>query len=123
MTLSKIAKKMIYSIGIISVAALVLGFIYYRSMEFVPFLIGIILGSTTSILKVILLERTVNASMKMDKKDAGKYVSLQHLIRLFISGAVLLIGALVDSVNLWGVVVGILSYQLAAYSTKSVMNG
>lgn len=119
MTLSNIAKRMILTISIVSVGAIIASFIYYRSLAFLPFMIGVVLGSLTSIGKVILLERTVNASLSMDKKDVGKYVSLQHLIRLFLSGAVLLLGALIDGISLWGVAVGILAYQIGAYSTKA----
>ena len=115
MRLTDLAKNMIRSILIIAVVFTVGVAIYYRSLEFLPFMLGVIIGSAVSIYKVILLERAVDKALDMEKKRAGNYVSLQHLLRLLLSGIALLLGALVPQINLWGVVVGILSFQLALY--------
>lgn len=118
--LSAIAQKMIRTIIGIALIASVAAFLYYRSRAVLPFLTGVLLGSLTSILKVILLERAVDKAMTMEKKQAGNYVSLQHILRLFVSGLVLFLGAVVPAISLWGVVTGILAYQIGVYSSRSV---
>ena len=51
----------------------------------------------------------------MDQVKAGIYVSMQHVLRLLLSGIALLLGAVVEQISLWGVVAGILAFQLAVY--------
>ncbi len=118
MKISSIAKKMIYIILIIAFVSILASVIYYRSLGFIPFFIGVLLGSTVSIFKVLLLEHTVDKALTMEQKRAGVYVSLQHLLRLLASGIVLAVGAIVEQIDLWGVVIGILAYQLAVYGCK-----
>lgn len=128
MKISDLAKRMILTILIIALICVVVSAIYYRSLEFIPFLLGTLLGTAVSIIKVFLLERTVNKALEMEKKKAGAYVSVHHLLRLLLSGAALLAGALVPQVSLWGVVAGVFAYQIAVYgvrfqSTKSKTGG
>lgn len=118
MKISNLAKKMIITILIISVICVLGSVIYYRSLKFLPFLFGVILGSTMSIVKVFILERVIDKALAMEQKTAGKYVSLQHLLRLFLSGIVLFLGAVVPQISLWGVAAGILSFQVATYNVK-----
>lgn len=120
MKLSKVAQRMVQTILILSVIVLLISLLFRSYIEFVPLLLGLTLGSGTSILKVILLDKAVDKSLTMDKKKATNYVSLQHMLRLFLTAVVLFVGAVVDGINLWGVVIGVLAYQLAAYSTKSL---
>lgn len=118
MQLTDLAKNMIRSILIIAVIFTVGVAIYYRSLDFLPFMLGVVLGSAVSIYKVILLESAIDKALDMEKKRAGNYVSLQHLLRLLLSGVALVLGALVPWISLWGVVVGILAFQLALYTIK-----
>ena len=115
MKVSPLAKRMI--ITIVGIAALfgVASFVYYRSLAFLPFLLGALLGTGVSIWKVFVLERAVDRALGMDKKKAGNYVSLQQLFRLFVTGVVLFTGAVVPQVSLWGVAAGIIAFQLALY--------
>lgn len=122
MKLSDLAKRMIITIFIIAIISTLGSVIYHRSLDFLPFLIGATLGSAVSISKVILLEHAVNKALKMDKKTAGNYVTLQHILRLLLSGAAFLLGALVPQISLWGVVSGILAFQVAVYSVRSTVN-
>ena len=119
MKVSELPRRVIIVILIVALVALAASVIYYRSTEFLPFMYGLLIGTATSVLKVLLLERAVNKTLSMDKKKVGGYVSLQHLLRLGISGAALAIGALVDGSNLWGVVAGVLAYQLAWYIARA----
>ncbi|BAM47816.1 ATP synthase subunit I [Amphibacillus xylanus] len=119
MKLSSLAKKMIITIIIISIISTLGSVIYHRSLDFLPFLFGAALGSAVSIAKVFLLESAVNKALKMEKKTAGNYVTIQHVLRLLLSGVVLFLGAVVPQISLWGVAVGIISFQIAVYTIRS----
>lgn len=118
MKISDLAKQMITTILIISLVCVLISIIYYRSFGFLPFLFGAVLGCVVSIAKVFILERAVDKALNMEQKAAGAYVSLQHLLRLFLSGIVLFIGAVVPQISIWGVAAGILSFQAAVYRIK-----
>lgn len=118
MKLSDLAKRMIFTIVVIALICILGSAIYYRSLNFLPFMIGVILGSVVSIIKVFLLERAVDAALSMEQKRAGSYVGIQHMLRLLLSGVVLVLGAVVPQISLWGVVAGIFAFQLAIYNVK-----
>ncbi len=118
MKLSDLAKKIIVAIIIISLICVLISLFYYRSASSLPFVFGVALGAAASITKVFLLERAIDRALKMEQKQAGLYVSAQHILRLLITGVVLLIGALVPAVSIWGVVAGVFSYQIAIYGVK-----
>ncbi len=118
MKFSKISKRMAISILILALVFIAGSVIYYRSLKFLPFLYGILIGSAFSILKVFLLEYAVDQALKMDKKQAGNFVSFQYFIRLALTGVVLYIGAVVPWINLWGVVAGVLSFQVALFAVR-----
>lgn len=122
MKLSKLAKRMIFTIIVISLLCVLVSVVYYRSLDFLPFLLGVFLGSAVSISKVFLLEHAVDKALTMEEKHAGSYVSIQHILRLLLSGVVLFLGAVVPQISLWGVVAGILSFQLAIYNVKFTSN-
>lgn len=118
MKLSYLAKRMVYTILIIAVLTIVISAIYYRSLAFLPFMLGVILGSAVSVSKVFLLEHAVDKALGMEQKHAGNYIGLQHLLRLGLSAVALVIGALVPQISLWGVATGILAFQLATYNAR-----
>ncbi|XJS11294.1 ATP synthase subunit I [Aerococcaceae bacterium WGS1372] len=115
MNYSEEAKGMIQTILIVGAIGILLSFIYYRSLEFLPFLWGVILGTLVSVVKVIMLDKSVDKALTMSSKRASSYVALQQLLRLAISAIALYLGATMDGISLWGVVLGILSFQAAIY--------
>lgn len=116
MRLSDIAKRMVRVVLVIALLCVIASIIYYRSLEFLPFLFGIILGSVVSIVKIRLIDNTVDKAMEMEKKKASKYLALQNTLRLLLSGIVLVIGALAPQVSIWGVAAGIFAFPLATYT-------
>lgn len=115
MNFSKEAKGMIQTILMIGGVGILISFLYYRSLVSLPFVWGTLIGSFVSVVKVIMLDRTVDKSLTMAAKQASNYVAVQQLIRLVISAIALYVGATVEGISLWGVVVGILSFQAAIY--------
>lgn len=118
MKISDLAKRMIFTILIIALICVIGSLIYHRSLDFLPFLLGILLGSATSIIKVFLLERTVDNALSMKKESVGNYVGFHHILRLLLTGLVLFLGAVVPQISLWGVAAGILAFQLAVYNLR-----
>src|SRR5699024_12361768 len=122
LNLTYIAKRMIYSIMIIALIGIVGSVLFYRSLEFLPFLWGVILGSLTSIVEVVLLDKAVDKALSMDNKKAKNYVGLQHILRLCLSVVVLVVGAVVPQLNLWVVALGIVAVVLSVYTVRDVVN-
>lgn len=118
MQLADLSKKMIVTICILAPIFMVASVLYYRSLSCLPFVLGVLLGTLASVAKVLLLERAVNRAVNMEKKAAAGYITLQHMLRLFLTGAVLVLAALVPAINLWGAAAGILTYQVAVYLIK-----
>lgn len=118
MKLSEIAKRMIFTIGLLTLIFIAAAAVYYRSLDCLPFVWGTLLGALVSAAKVVLLERAVDRALGMDKDRAGNYVRLQHLLRLALSGAVLVLAALAPHLSLWGAAAGILSFQISLYFLK-----
>ena len=118
MKLSDLAKKLIISVLVITFICILIAAIYYRSLAVLPFLYGGILGCLASIFKIILLERAVNKAVEMQTNRAGAYIGLQNFLRFAITAIALLAGALVPQISLWGVLAGIMAYQIAVYALR-----
>ena len=115
MKLSEVAKRMILAILVIGLLCIAGSIIYYRSLGFLPFLFGVLLGIAVSILKVFLLERVVQKISSLDKQQAKNHVIAQQMGSLALTAVVLVIGALVSQISLWGAAAGILAFHPAIY--------
>lgn len=121
MKLSKTAKSLIINIVIY---ALVLNIGYIVLKDFfsyqynVTFIYGIVLGSLFSIIKVVLLEQTINKAVTFDEKSAQGYMRSMYTLRYFLTGGVLLLSATNSSIDLFGTIFGIISLQFAVYLNK-----
>lgn len=127
MNLSLPSRKIILLIGISTLAFIVIGTVFYRSLEALYFAFGVILTSSLNVFKVILLERTVKKVADMEQPDVGKnYVRFQYLLRYFLTGMVLLVAGLVSVyvkppfINIWGAVAGIFTLQIAVVIVRSM---
>jgi len=126
--MTDLKKKMIVTIGILFVVFVVGGIIYYAInsavIDSLPFIGGALLGAAVSVGKVIMLAYVVDKSLTKDEKAAGNYIRLNHLLRLALTGAALLLAGLAvrfldwDASILWGTAAGVLSYQAAVYTLK-----
>ncbi|NLK39802.1 MAG: hypothetical protein GX303_06130 [Clostridiales bacterium] len=121
MKMYEITKKMIVAIGVLSLLIIGGGVIYYRSVDCLPFIVGTLLGSGVSVLKVKLLADGVDKSLKMEAKAAANYIRLQHFLRLLLVGVVLLLAALVPWISLWGAAAGVFTFQISLYFLKFSM--
>jgi hypothetical protein len=113
--LSELAKQTIAAILVIAFTFLLGSLLYYRSLDFIPYMIGLVLGSVVSVVKVMLVERAVEKALRMDQQRVGGYVGGQYLLRMLLTAVVLIIGALVSWISLWGVAAGVIAFQLGIY--------
>jgi hypothetical protein len=120
MGLSGISKRMILIISALSAAFIIAGILYFRSfsLAYLTFAGGVIWGSALNALKVIMLDRTVKKAVSMPAERAGRYVGVQHLLRLLLTGLALVLAALAPQNAIWGAAAGVITYHFAAYALK-----
>ena len=118
MRVSALAKRMIITICISLPVLVAASAVYYRSFSFLPFALGALLGAATNVLKIILLDRAVEKLVDMEEEKAKNYVRIQHFLRYILTGAVLVLAAVVPFISIWGAAAGILTYQVALFSMK-----
>lgn len=106
---------MITAVLVTAFTFLVSSVLYYRSMAFLPFMLGLALGSAVSIAKVILVDRAVDKALSMDRSRAGTYVGAQYLLRMLLTAAALIISAVVPWMSIWGAAAGVLAFQIGIY--------
>lgn len=105
MKLSDTLKQIILTT--IALFFIVAGFGAFISKDIKSFLIGLLFGTIFSILKMILLEKTLNKAMDMTGQKAINYTRLHYTLRYFLTFVVLLVAVYRDF-NLYGVVIGII---------------
>lgn len=79
------------------------------------FTMGLLFGLIFSILKLKLMQNTIEKAVRMPEGKAQKYMNGQYMIRYILTGIVLVVAALEPSVNLLGVFLGLVSMKVAAY--------
>ena len=118
MKLSELSKRVILAVCILCAIVILASVIYYRSFEFLAFALGAFLTCGLNVVKIIMLERTVDKAIEMEAAHAKNYITAQYLFRLAITAVVLVAAALAPFINIWGAAAGILTYQPAVYSVK-----
>jgi len=121
--LSDIAKRMMAVMGVMLLLLVAGSAVYYRSLDFLPFALGALLGVLLNIVKVILLDRTVSKVLDNEKMNAGNYVRFQHFFRFFLTGLVFLLAAFVPFINIFGTAAGVLTLQAALFFARRATNG
>ena len=119
MNLSLLAKKMIFVILVLSLVLIAGGVAFYRSLSALPFALGVVLSAALNILKVVMLERTVQKVVGLQDEQTGKNIVGFHLLlRFLLTAAVLLVAALTPFINLLGAAAGVLTLHIAVFCMK-----
>ena len=119
--LSEIPRKMIATLMVILFILILGSFIYYRSTAAISFVLGSVLGIGSSIARVILIERSVNRIVAMDPKATASYIQLQYLLRMAVTAIALGTAVIFPTISLWGVMAGVLSFQVATYFVNTFL--
>ena len=86
----KPSRLMMKMVAIAALIIIIIGLIYYRSLAVIPFAFGVIATSALNVLKLRMLERTVQKVIYMEDQETGKnMLRLQYLLRYFLTGVVL----------------------------------
>ncbi len=112
MKLSQTNIKLILVVLALSLLISGISIVFYNNINFCG---GIAFGALFTILKLILTERSIEHSFKYDTKGADSYMKAQYALRYFITGGVLIAAALIDEINLYGAIIGVLLAQPSAY--------
>ncbi|MDL2248246.1 ATP synthase subunit I [Tyzzerella sp. OttesenSCG-928-J15] len=124
--LSPTAKEMIKTIAIACVAEIVIGLVLLFALDKSNYalghILGILLGSLASAVKIIHLERSIDKSLdKGEKKLASNYYKMQYFVRTFFTLIVFAIGAVFHPrINIISVVIGVFNMNISAYAYKFI---
>ena len=120
--MSALVKRMILVIIICVVIITIVGAVLaiMGKTAFLPVLFGALFGAAISIVKILMIERTVNKAADMDTESVGNYIRVQHLFRFVITGALFVVAVFVPFVNTYSAAAGILSFQAATLSMRQV---
>ena len=95
---TKASKLMTRMIMVAALIIIIAGVIYYRSLAALPFALGVIIISGLNIIKVRMLEKTVQKVVNMDNQESGKnLVRFQYLLRYMLTGVVLVAIGLISN--------------------------
>ena len=127
MGLSKLSKKMIQMVGVAALIFMLAGAVFYRSLAALPFALGVSIPAALNMLKIYMLDCTVNKVIDMDDPNTGKnYVRLQYLFRYLLTGLVLLAIGLIHAntdppvISIWGAVAGVFTMQISVIICRAL---
>ncbi len=86
--------------------------VFYKNYDFCG---GVAFGALFTILKLIITEKSIEHSLKLEQKGADAYMKAQYAVRYFLTGGAMIAAALIPQINLYGAIFGILLAQPAAY--------
>ncbi len=100
----------------LSLSLIFLGIAFLLKASIIPFLKGLFVGVVFSILKLILIEKTIEKSLKMDKNKATLYTSFNFILRYVLTAFVLIIVLLnKEEISFIATVLGVIVLQPATY--------
>lgn len=94
---------LIYAIGI------------FLEQSLMPWTLGILLGLVIAILKLKLMEKSLNVAVTLPEEKAKAYTQRHYMLRYLLTGVVLFVAAIMPHINLLGVFFGLLSMKIGAY--------
>jgi uncharacterized Tic20 family protein len=116
--MSDTCKKLSTVIAVLGLIALVVGLFFAGNKIY--WIVGIVLGTVASLIKVYMLERTLDKAVDMDPKNANNYTRANYTMRLVVSVVIVVLACIVEQINVVGVLIGLLLVQPAAYITNFI---
>ena len=115
-SLDRYAGKMIIVVIVASVLIAIVGAVFLQPYYVLGFILGVALSAGLNIFKIWCLKFTVKRATTMEGASASAFTSAMGLLRLVLTGLVLVAAHFLPVVNLFGAAVGLLSMPIAAYS-------
>ena len=116
--MSDTCKKLSTVIAVLGLIALVVGLFFAGNKIY--WIVGIILGTVASLVKVYMLERTLDKAVDMDSKNANNYTRANYTMRLVVSVVIVVLACLVEQINVVEVLIGLFLVKPAAYITNFI---
>lgn len=116
--MSDTCKRLSAVIAVLGLVALIVGLFFAGNKIY--WIVGIVLGTAVSLVKVYMLEKTLNRAVDMDPKNANNYTRANYTMRLVVSVVIVVLACVVEQVNVIGVLIGLLLVQPAAYITNFI---
>lgn len=110
---SKVLMQIIKTVIALGVIALGVGIFFVDNRLY--WILGIAAGTGVSVLKVTMLNRTLNKAVDMSPEDAKNYTRVRYTYRMVLSIAVVVLAVKLVWFNVVGVIVGLLLVQPAVY--------
>ena len=107
--MSDTCKKLSTVIAVLGLIALVVGLFFAGNKIY--WIVGIVLGTVASLIKVYMLERTLDKAVDMDPKNANNYTRANYTMRLVVSVVIVVLACIVEQINVVGVLIGLLLVQ------------
>jgi len=96
--------------------------LFFEPFDILFFMIGLLSGCLLTILKIFMMEKTLNKALDMEKANAKNYAAFQTILRNLLTLAVLVAVAFLTRVfGLAGIVAGIITMQISGYVTGAII--
>lgn len=87
----------------------------FMKVDKLAYYLGLGLGILVAVLMTISMYTTIEKSLNMDQKSAMNYTKRNAIFRLLLIILVLVAAVFINSINVFSVVLGVLSLKLSAY--------
>lgn len=101
----------------IAISLVIVGLLAFFIEEPKVYVLGMIFGSSISVLSFILMGITTSKAVKMEPSKAYGYAVRNYFIRYIIYFSVLLVAALADYINLFTTILGLFMIKIVILST------
>ena len=104
---------------------LLIGIVFFTIVLIIPglflpvnrlgYYLGLSIGVVVGILTIISIYISIDKSLNMDQKNATGYMKRNALFRIFLFIIVLVFAVLVDTINVFTLILGILTLKFSAF--------
>jgi len=120
MNVSETVRKMIMVMLVAGLIMSIAGFVFSIFNPIIHplyFTFGVLLTTGLNVLKVVWLERAVQAAVLMEDQTASSnYIRVHYLLRFLLTGLVLVAAVYIPFIDLFGAIFGLFTYHAGKYS-------
>lgn len=87
----------------------------FMKLDKLAYYLGLGLGILVAVLMTVSMYTSIDKSLNMDQKSAMNYTKRNAMFRLLLLIVVLVAAVFIESINVFTVMLGILSLKLSAY--------
>lgn len=116
-------RVMVVLFAVLSGLGLLVILLIYPFEQPLPYLLGLLIGTLLSLIKVYLMDRSIQHAMdRTTSKAAQGYASLQVTLRYLLTlGVFALVFLFKEQVGLFGAILGVLLLQFSAYLSNPIL--